>query len=73
MAGLNALSVRDLVALTVIASRTCSSETKPAPAVLVREAYAVADAFVTQSEARWATAARSSHEHNKPPGNPPGQ
>jgi hypothetical protein len=61
MPGFDALSVRDLVALVVIASRTMAERGARDPNELVTEAFTVADAFVTQSEGRWATGARANH------------
>jgi hypothetical protein len=75
MSVLDVLSVRDLVALTVIATRSMTMELRhdPDPALalearvtqaetLVDEAFRVADAFVTASEGRWATGARANHQ-----------
>jgi len=61
MAGFDALSVRDLVALTVIAARTIAQYHSASAEQLVSEAYEVADAFVTRSEGKWADGARANH------------
>jgi hypothetical protein len=62
MAGFAALSVRDLVALVVIAARTIGERDGVGePDKLTDEAFAVADAFVHRSEGRWANGARANH------------
>ena len=61
MSGFDALSVRDLVALTVIATRTMASGSLQEPEQFVTQAFQVADAFVAQSEGRWAPHARANH------------
>ncbi len=65
MAGFDALSVRDLVALTVIASRTIAQYHVNDPDQLVTEAFAVADSFVALSEGRWAKGARANHHAHR--------
>lgn len=62
MAGFDALSVRDLVALTVIAARTIAQYHARDAATLVGEAFEVADSFVAASEGRWADGARANHK-----------
>jgi len=62
MAGFNALSIRDLVALVVIASRTVREGIAEEPEQLVGSAFAVADEFVKRSEGRWAEGARANHK-----------
>jgi len=59
--GFDALAVRDLVALTVIAARTIAQYHTTSPQQLVAEAFEVADAFVTASEGQWANGARENH------------
>ena len=66
MSGLNALSVRDLVALTVIATRTLHGDDGD-PDKLVAEAFGIADAFVTQSESYWSEKARANHKTKRSP------
>jgi hypothetical protein len=65
MAGFQALSVRDLVALTVIASRTIAQYHPASAHQLVVEAFEVADAFVAQSEGHWARGAQANHASRK--------
>lgn len=60
MPGFNSLSVRDLVALVVIAARTMR-EGAIEPETLVDSAYAVSDQFVLKSEGQWAHGARVNH------------
>jgi len=61
MSVLDALTVRDLVALVVIASRTIREGIAETPAPLVDAAFAVADEFVDRSESQWAAGARENH------------
>jgi hypothetical protein len=62
MAGaFNALQIRDLVALVVIASRTVREGVAGEPRQLVQDAFDVADEFVRLSEGRWAEGARETH------------
>jgi len=62
MAGFDALAVRDLVALTVIAARTIAQYHAANAEALVGEAFEVADAFIAASEGRWADGARANHK-----------
>lgn len=64
MAVFNALSVRDLVALVVIASRTAQGSTAGS-ADLVRDAFSVADEFVELSDGLWANDARIRRRERK--------
>ena len=61
MPGLDALSVRDLVALSTICARMVGGIDGAMPDDLVAHAFAIADAFVERSEGRWANGARQSH------------
>jgi hypothetical protein len=60
--GFDALSVRDLVALTVIAARTVAQYHATSAQQIVAEAFEVADAFVQASEGQWANGARANHQ-----------
>jgi len=63
MAGLNALQVRDLVALAIVVSRSMVVRSEDLNAqAMVKIAYEIADEFVEKSEGRWATDARQNHE-----------
>lgn len=62
MAVFNALSIRDLVALVVISSRTVSEGIIDDPVRLVEKAFAVADQFVEKSEAQWAMSVRADRD-----------
>lgn len=66
MASFSALSVRDLVALTVIAARTVREGMDGGPGTLVRDAFAIADEFVRLSEGHWAEGARATHASRHP-------
>jgi hypothetical protein len=61
MPAFNALSVRDLVALTVIASESVRVTTTNADELVAR-AFAVADAFVNRSDGLWSHNARQARE-----------
>ena len=62
MPAFESLSVRDLVALTVIAARTVAQYHATSAEQLVVEAFEVADAFVQASEGQWANGARADHQ-----------
>jgi hypothetical protein len=62
MAGFDALSVRDLVALVVIGTATMRGSDIRSPEVLVADAFAIADQFVGKSEGKWADGARANHQ-----------
>ncbi len=55
------LSVRDLVALSVIVARTIAQYHSTSAKALVQEAFDVADEFVTESEGGWSEGARQNH------------
>jgi hypothetical protein len=62
MAAINALSVRDLIALIVIYGKTIADDGHPVkPKELVEHAFGVADEFVAASEGRWAESAHAEH------------
>ena len=66
MAGLNALTVRDLVALSIVVSRSMVVRSEDLnPLAMVKIAYEIADEFVEKSEGRWATDARVNHQEKK--------
>jgi len=71
MARLDALTVRDFVALFVIVARTIAQYHSANAQQLVEESFEVADAFVSASEGQWAAKAEQNHigraEQKKPP------